>query len=222
MPTGEDPSAPKIRVAVLSTSVITRIGVRGLLATVPSRVTVIADTQTDHVLPADVIVLDVAVLNDPEHHLAVGRAIQRSDAVVAIAAGFHTELPTHLRGLGVETCVSPDISGPDLVATIEAAALGPGAARTRRVPGLCRGTEASFGAGLSTREHHVITKIAEGLSNQAIAEDLFLSINSVKSYIRSSYRKIGVQTRSEAVIWAFHEGIAYTPVEAGRPRAVGS
>ena len=60
--------------------------------------------------------------------------------------------------------------------------------------------------GLSARESEVLALIAQGLSNQEIAERAFLSINSVKTYIRSAYRKIGVQRRTQAVLWATQNG----------------
>ena len=46
--------------------------------------------------------------------------------------------------------------------------------------------------GLSPREAEMIALITQGLSNQEIADRAFLTINSVKTYIRSAYRKIGV------------------------------
>jgi two-component system, NarL family, response regulator LiaR len=60
--------------------------------------------------------------------------------------------------------------------------------------------------GLSPRESEVIAFITQGLSNQEIAQAIFLSINSVKTYIRSAYRKIGVSTRSQAVGWGMRHG----------------
>ena len=48
--------------------------------------------------------------------------------------------------------------------------------------------------------------VTAGLSNQEIANTLFLSINSVKTYIRGTYRKMGVATRSQAVVWAIQHG----------------
>ena len=60
--------------------------------------------------------------------------------------------------------------------------------------------------GLSPREAEVLALIAHGLSNQAIAERAFVSPNTIKSYIRSAYRKIGVESRTQAVIWAMDNG----------------
>jgi two-component system, NarL family, response regulator LiaR len=48
--------------------------------------------------------------------------------------------------------------------------------------------------------------IVRGLSNQEIADAVYLSINSVKTYIRSAYRKMGVTRRQLAVIWALQHG----------------
>jgi DNA-binding CsgD family transcriptional regulator len=54
---------------------------------------------------------------------------------------------------------------------------------------------------LSRREAQVLHLVSEGLSNQEIADALYLSINSVKTYIRAAYRKIGVTKRVQAVAW---------------------
>ena len=48
-------------------------------------------------------------------------------------------------------------------------------------------------AGLSPREAEVLALITRGLSNQEIADRAHVSINSIKTYIRSAYRKIGVE-----------------------------
>jgi phosphoenolpyruvate carboxylase len=63
---------------------------------------------------------------------------------------------------------------------------------------------------LSAREAEVLALIAQGLSNQEIADRAFLSINSVKTYIRSAYRKIGVERRTQAVLWATQNGFVPT------------
>jgi len=61
-------------------------------------------------------------------------------------------------------------------------------------------------AGLSPREAEVLALITQGLSNQQIADRAFLSINSIKTYIRSAYRKIGATSRTQAVIWGLEHG----------------
>ena len=61
--------------------------------------------------------------------------------------------------------------------------------------------------GLTAREAEVLSLIAGGLSNTDVAARMGLSINSVKSYVRSSYRKIGVESRSQAVLWGLTHGL---------------
>ena len=56
--------------------------------------------------------------------------------------------------------------------------------------------------GLTPRESAIVSLIVEGMSNREISEDLGLSVNSVKTYIRSAYRKMGVERRTQAVLWA--------------------
>jgi two-component system, NarL family, response regulator LiaR len=80
-------------------------------------------------------------------------------------------------------------------------------------------------AGLSSREAEVIALIASGLTNQEIAERACVSHNTVKTYIRSAYHKIGVERRSQAVLWAVENGFrrdtvrTLDPALQVRPRA---
>ena len=62
--------------------------------------------------------------------------------------------------------------------------------------------------GLSAREAEVVALITQGLSNQEIADRCYLSINSVKTYVRTAYRKMGVSRRSQAVLWGIAHGLA--------------
>ncbi len=57
-------------------------------------------------------------------------------------------------------------------------------------------------ASLTQREQGVMQLIATGLSNNEIAGQLNLSINSIKTYVRGAYRRLGIDTRSQAVrLW---------------------
>ena len=60
--------------------------------------------------------------------------------------------------------------------------------------------------GLTQRQAEVVALITQGLTNQEIAERVFLSPNTVKTYVRSAYRKIGVERRSQAVLWGVANG----------------
>lgn len=52
---------------------------------------------------------------------------------------------------------------------------------------------------LSARETEVLGKAAELLSTEEIATELYVSANTVKTHLKSIYRKLGVTRRSEAV-----------------------
>lgn len=63
--------------------------------------------------------------------------------------------------------------------------------------------------GLTEREAEVLALITQGKSNAEVAAIAFLSPNTVKSYIRSVYRKIEVSSRTQAVLWGVRHG--FTP-----------
>ncbi|MEA2180464.1 MAG: LuxR family transcriptional regulator, maltose regulon positive regulatory protein, partial [Solirubrobacteraceae bacterium] len=52
---------------------------------------------------------------------------------------------------------------------------------------------------LSTREQAVLSYLPTMLSNQEIASELFVSVNTVKTHLRSIYRKLDVARRRDAV-----------------------
>jgi len=60
--------------------------------------------------------------------------------------------------------------------------------------------------GLTEREAEILALITQGKSNIEVAELTYLSKNSIKSYIRSAYRKIGVGSRTQAVLWGVTHG----------------
>jgi len=52
---------------------------------------------------------------------------------------------------------------------------------------------------MSEREIEVLQLLADGLTYQEIAEAMFVSVNTVKSHLKSIYGKLGVHNRREAV-----------------------
>ncbi|NBA95016.1 hypothetical protein GUY40_08555 [Pseudomonas sp. R5(2019)] len=55
---------------------------------------------------------------------------------------------------------------------------------------------------LSLRELQVLQLIAQGSSNQQIAEQLFISLHTVKTHARRIHSKLGVERRTQAVAMA--------------------
>jgi pimeloyl-ACP methyl ester carboxylesterase/DNA-binding CsgD family transcriptional regulator len=52
---------------------------------------------------------------------------------------------------------------------------------------------------LSQREREILTRLSSGLSDQQIADELFLSLHTVKWYNRQIYSKLGVSSRTQAI-----------------------
>ncbi|WP_165796397.1 response regulator [Mycobacterium ahvazicum] len=61
--------------------------------------------------------------------------------------------------------------------------------------------------GLSQRESEILSFVVAGLSNRGIASKLVIGDETVKSHLRSIYRKLGVNDRTAAVAVALREGI---------------
>ena len=105
---------------------------------------------------------------------------------------------------GASGCLSKCLPSRDLVAALEALHRG------REVVDCgTRTTRSRLPAPtdlLTPREAEVVSLITQGFDNFSIAREAGISINSVKTYIRTAYRKMGVTTRSQAVLWGVRNG----------------
>jgi DNA-binding NarL/FixJ family response regulator len=54
--------------------------------------------------------------------------------------------------------------------------------------------------GLSARESQVLVLLAKGLTTKAIANTLQISLNTAKYHVSNVYRKLGIQSRAQAVL----------------------
>ena len=110
---------------------------------------------------------------------------------------------------GARGCLAKSLPGPALVAALEAVHRGEVVVeyglRGRRP------ADPPTGTVLTPREAEVVGLITQGFDNVSIARETSLSINSVKTYIRSAYQKMGVGSRSQAVLWGVRHGYLDEP-----------
>lgn len=194
-----------VRVVVLSRHQLTRAGLTQLLNLDCRRASVVdVPSQVGHLNDHDVAVYDLAGLigasgNVLEHLLAT------DIPVVALAPQARPDLAEAALAMGVAATVSVDVTAEELLVAVERAAAGHviDLASYRRE----RRERLRVAKDLTDREMCVLELVAAGLPNREIAEELFVSINTVKTYIRIVYRKIRVTTRPEAVLWCVRHGL---------------
>ncbi len=65
----------------------------------------------------------------------------------------------------------------------------------------------SESAQISERERDILRLVAMGATNQQIANQLNISINTVKVHLRNIFEKIGAASRTEATVYAIRQGL---------------
>ena len=135
----------------------------------------------------------------------------RARRVVVYTWNFQPELVERARQLGVHGYLSKTLSARDLVAALEAVHDG-----TTVVSDPPKRSSSALGLdwpgrseGITDRESEILALITQGRSNADVARLTYLSPNTVKTYIRSIYRKIDVDSRTRAVLWGVQHG--FTP-----------
>ncbi len=207
MSTSELPSTA-VRVAVMNDYEVVVQGVHRMLEPFASRVQVVElDSQVPVTTPVDVLLYDAFTR---ERVVGPVAEVLATTAAPLVIYTWHLEaqLVQECLDLGVVGCLSKTSTAEQLVEAIEKIAAGSVVVSQAPDDGapISAGDWPGRALGLSARESEVLALIAQGLSNQEVAARAYLSINSVKTYIRSAYRKIGVQRRSQAVLWAVRHG----------------
>ena len=102
----------------------------------------------------------------------------------------------------------------EVVSAVRAAAAGEAlispAMLARLLPKL-RPTKRGVGADLTSREIEVLSLLAEGLANQAIADKLVISVHTVRHHVQNIITKLQAHSKLEAVARAAREGIIRYP-----------
>ena len=142
-------------------------------------------------------------------------------SVVVFTWNMHRELVDLALAKGVRGYLSKSLSGAELAAALQRVAAGEQVVLPEAVPEPGAQVRAEVEdsrsdwpgreQGLTARQAEVVSLIAQGYTNQEICERTYLSLNTVKSYIREAYRTMRVSSRTQAVLWGIDHGMVPTP-----------
>jgi two-component system response regulator DegU len=167
----------------------------------------------------DVILMDVSmpVLDGVEATRQVRAAsASGSDGPQVVMLTMHADADVVRRALqaGAVGYLTKDSSIDDVVDAVRLAASGDAAVSPGLAAALLReattaGATADPGAGqtVSAREIEVLQLIAEGASPPEVAEQLFISVKTVKNHLSSIYEKLDARDRTQAVLKGLRMGI---------------
>jgi DNA-binding NarL/FixJ family response regulator len=203
-------AVPQINLAIVNDYEIVVAGVHAMLSGHPEVRLVQLDARALETGSVDVVLYDnFGQRWHDDRHLK--DLIEHSRAkVVVFTWTFELTSISNALAAGASGYLSKGLSTTEIVTAIQAIHRGEvvtsaGHERTAardRAKGEWPGQE----HGLSPRESEILALITQGLSNDDIAAAAYLSINSVKSIIRTAYKKIGVKTRSQAVRYGMQHG----------------
>ncbi|HWC80106.1 MAG TPA: response regulator transcription factor [Pseudonocardiaceae bacterium] len=169
----------------------------------------------------DVVVVD-AVL-DPHAHLVnlLARGNAGLTALMLVREPYrHARFVSAMQAAGVHGLILRSAPGDQVTEAIrrvhtDRRYLGPTLARVAgpAEPAPPPGPRARR---LSNREYQVLQLVADGLPNQAIAESLFVSVETVRTHIKSVLRKLEARDRAHAVAVAFRTGLLAAQDERAR------
>jgi len=166
-------------------------------------------------LKPDVIIMDVAMpkLSGIEATKQI-KALLPSTIVLVLTGYDYDEYIFSLLEAGAAGYLLKDVSGDQLIGAIRTvyageAVLHPVVAHKlmNRFRSQATGTiEARPQELLSQRELEVLKLAARGISNKDIGEALFISVRTVQAHLRGIFNKLGVGSRTEAVLYSLKKG----------------
>ncbi len=206
-------SGTPITVALVDDYDVVLVGVAHMLDQYRDRVVIAEIDSNEPVADVVDIVLYDSFAQPEADHDEISTLVQNSRArrVVVYTWNFHPDLVESARNKGAHGYLSKTLPARDLVSALEAVHAGEVVIsdpprRARSAIGL---DWPGRGEGLTDREAEILALITQGKSNAEVAALTFLSPNTVKSYIRTIYRKIDVASRTQAVLWGVKHG--FTP-----------
>jgi DNA-binding NarL/FixJ family response regulator len=165
--------------------------------------------QLIRALRPDVLLLDLAMPGMDGLEVA-RRARELSPRTRIVALTAHEEQPYVLAMLqaGASGYLSKASRGQEVVQAVRAAAAGETVFSASIAQSVARSALGQAGppTALTPRELDVLTAAARGLGNKQIAAELGLSARTVQTHLTSVFAKLGVSSRTEAVLLALRRG----------------
>jgi DNA-binding NarL/FixJ family response regulator len=160
----------------------------------------------------DVVVLDVRMpLLDGIACLGRIRNRDPNVKVVMLSASEEPTLAAQALENGASAFILKQIDPQDLAGVLRQVVKGT-VFQTVGVPASESSSRQASEAGLTAKEQEVLSALARGLSNQQIAQELWLAEQTVKFHLSNIYRKLEVRNRTEAVQHAVRRGFVSNPI----------
>jgi len=209
-----------ITVMIVDDHEMVRKGARGYLDAQPD-ITVVAEAESgseavrlaqEHV--PDVVLMDIVMpeMDGVEATRKVKDVSPRTQIIVLTSYHQDEHIFPALQA-GAISYLLKDVKARELIEAIQRAAKGEATLHPRIAARLIkqfRGDEPdkrNLFAQLTERELEVLTLIARGHTNQQIAEDLVISIGTVKGHVSNIFSKLQLADRTQAAVYAWQEGI---------------
>jgi len=200
----------RIRVALVNDYDVVVVGLARILDRYADRLVIVEiDTNQPVADRADIVLYDTFAQPESDRfEISELVANPQVGKVAVYTWNLHAELMEQARAQGAAGYLSKALPARDLVGAIEAVHGGeivynePGG----RVRAMNGSDWPGRSEGLTDREAEVLALITQGMSNAEVADLTYLSPNTIKTYIRSIYRKIGATSRTQAVLWGVEHG----------------
>ena len=200
---------PPVRVAIANDYEIVIAGIVGLIAPFEDRVEIV-ELAANKPIASDVhiVLYDTFGQVQGDGYTLAELLLDTDARVVVFTWNLQPELIERAVAHGARGYLSKALSGEEIVEALEAIRAGEVVVLPRPIDEATSesGNWPGRAFGLTQRESEVLALITRGLTNQEIADRAYISINSVKTYVRTAYRKIGVTRRSQAVSWGMQHG----------------
>lgn len=208
-----------IRIVIADDHDLVRQGIRGFLET-HSDLSIVGEAGNATTAVAlcaeqkpDVALVDLVMPGGGIEATRAIRAASPKTEVVLLTSFEDVQQIVAAVQAGALSCLLKDVDADALADTLRKAAQGEAVLHpriaARLMDALRRGVEPGSDAlqSLSQRERETLTLVAEGLSNQLIAERLGIGEKTVKTHVSNVLGKLNVSDRTQAAVFAWRSGM---------------